>query len=132
MTMLVNMLSVPKNWAGPFASVSDLPRQFLCRAAESIPCMLSQSQELSRMRFLPPLGPPGAHPDAVLYHGIQAGAFHIVYLHVLHERDTSTPGLHARLESRHCRRFGPHNFRPKTPHAACGCSQVPSIHWSCM
>ena len=35
------------------------------------------------MGLLSPLGPPAAQPNPVLNHCIQAGAFHIIYLHVL-------------------------------------------------
>ena len=37
------------------------------------------------MGLLSPLGPATAEADPVLDHRVQAGALHIIYLHVLHE-----------------------------------------------
>ena len=63
--------------------------------------MLLWMCQLSSVRLLPPFWAPRAHPDAVLHHGLQAGALHIVYLHVLHERNTSASALHAQLMRQH-------------------------------
>ena len=40
---------------------------------------------LGSVGLLSPLGPPTAEANPVLDHCIQAGALHIIYLHVLHE-----------------------------------------------
>ena len=39
---------------------------------------------LSSVSFLSPLGPTAANADPILNHRVQAGALHIIYLHVLH------------------------------------------------
>ena len=47
-------------------------------------CGLICLTALGSVSLLSPLGPTAANADPVLNHCVQAGALHIIYLHVLH------------------------------------------------